>query len=67
MELLMGKVKLLFWLDRIVSLTMAFAMGIVVGTANKDVPVIYLALLIGICAIAKVELYHIGRKLKKAQ
>ena len=63
----MLKMKQLFWLERIVSLIMMFAMGFGLGTAFPETPVIYWVSVIGIGAFAKIELYHYAQKLQKLE
>ena len=41
---------------------MAFAMGFAAGTAFPETPVFYYATVIGICALAKIELGHYAKK-----
>lgn len=61
----MIKVKQLLTLERFVSLTMAFLIGFWAGTYYSQTPALILALLVGICALAKIELHHWIRKLQK--
>ena len=62
----MTKIKQLLMLERFVSLTMAFLIGFWGGTYYPKSPALILGLLIGICALAKVELYHWTNKLQKS-
>jgi len=48
----MVKMKHLLILEKLVSLTMAFSMGFLIGMNYTAAPVIYLAAVIGICALA---------------
>jgi len=66
-ELLMLKIKHLHIVDRFVTLTMGFSMGFLVGMNHPEGSVIYWCALIGICAFAKVELYHWGQKLETVE
>jgi len=63
----MIKLLHLYWLERIVSLAMAFSMGFLVGTNYPTLSPIYCAVLIGVCALLKIELGHWGKKLQKSQ
>jgi len=57
--------KQVYWLERIISLTMAFAIGFGFGTAYPETSVIYFLAAIGIGALAKIELYHYAKKLQR--
>ena len=56
------RIKNLYTLNWVVSLTMAFAMGFVVGMANPKTFVFYPLGVMVICAVAKVELHHLSKK-----
>ena len=62
----MTKIKQLFILKRFVSLTMVFLIGFWGGTYYPKSSALIIGLLIGICALAKVELYHWINKLQKS-
>ena len=56
------KEKNLYTLNWLVSLTMAFAIGFMAGIANPKTFVLYPAVVVLICAVAKVELHHLSKK-----
>lgn len=62
----MTKINQLFILKRFVSLTMVFLIGFWGGTYYPKSPALILGLLLGICALGKVELYHWTNKLQKS-
>ena len=62
----MTKIKQLFILKRFVSLMMAFLIGFWVGTCYPKAPALIVGLLVGICALAKLELHHWTNKLQKS-
>ena len=53
--------KVLDRLDGYVGLVIAFCMGLVVGIRYPDTAIIWPALGIGLCALAKLAIYQAGR------
>lgn len=63
----MVKLVHLYWVERSVSITMAFSRGFLVGMNYPQAQVIYWAGLLMICAIGKIELHHRIGKLRKRE
>ena len=59
------RTKTLRILDWVTSLIMMFAIGFGLGTAHPQTPAIYIGAVICICAIAKIELYHLSKKYQR--
>ncbi len=49
-------------LDGYVGLVIAFCMGLVVGIRYPDTAVVWPAIGIGLCALAKLAIYQVGRR-----
>jgi heme exporter protein D len=49
-------------LDGYAGLVIAFCMGFVVGTRNPDAAIVWPAIGIGLCALAKLVIYQVGRR-----
>ena len=49
-------------LDGYVGLVIAFCMGLVVGIRYPDTAILWPMIGIGLCALAKLLIYHAGRK-----
>jgi len=56
------RIKNLRTLNWYVRLTMVAAMGFMAGMFNPETLVLYPAAVVLICAVAKVELYHLNKK-----
>ncbi len=54
--------KVLDRLDGYVGLAIAFCMGLVVGIRYPDTAVVWPAIGIGVCALAKLVIYQAGRR-----
>lgn len=66
-QVAMLKRKHLVIVDRFITLTMGFSMGFLVGMNYPQARVIWFAVVIGVCAFAKVELHHWAQKLQKSE
>lgn len=63
----MMKMKHLFWIERIASLTMACAIGFMAGTAYPRAFLLYPAAVIFIGACTKIWVQHQTQKLQKSE